>query len=64
MRISDIAQGDRVLTDAGFTCMVANEHTVEVDERGPFVRCDHGKHYLEGQIGDDGELIGITTSGE
>lgn len=62
-RLSEIKLGDVVVADDGFTCIQANARlTVEVDPRGNlFVSCDQGRHFLDGQIDDDGEtLVGLT----
>jgi hypothetical protein len=62
MKLSDLKIGDQVHTDDGFTCMKEACHIVHGDERGLFLKCDEGKHYLDGQEDDEtGELVGIAT---
>lgn len=58
-KLADLKAGDAVVTDDGFTCMPLGQKIVEADEHGLFVRCSEGQHYLDGQEGDDGSLIGI-----
>jgi hypothetical protein len=59
-RLSVLKAGDKIRTDDGFTCGINNK-TLEVfaDERGAFVRCDEGRHYLDGQADDGDHLIGM-----
>ena len=61
MKLSDLKAGDIVTIDSGFTCMKAGNHLVHSDVHGQlFLKCDDGRHYLDGQEDfDTGELIGI-----
>jgi len=62
MKLADIKTGDRVVVDAGFTCMRPGVHAVERDDGGLFIPCDHGKHYLDGQEDEPGaDLVGVST---
>ena len=61
MKLSDLHDGDIVILDDSFTCIAAGEQVVKIGRHCiPFVWCSHGEHYLDGQVGDDGELIGIS----
>ena len=60
MKITDLKNGDCVCTDAGFTCLRSGLHNVKEDERGLFIHCDDGKHYLNGQENEAGQLVGLT----
>ncbi|WP_238368252.1 hypothetical protein [Mesobacterium pallidum] len=56
-----VAAGDILVADSGFGCMVAGEKLVQADAQGGlFVQCGDGRHYLDGQVGEDGCLIGFT----
>lgn len=58
----NIQAGDIVILDGGFTCHKAGEATVHSDDAGRlhFI-CNEGRHYLDGQLDEDGNLVGITT---
>jgi hypothetical protein len=60
MRLTDIEAGQTVLTDAGFTCMDQGEHVVKADKQGFYLDCQDGKHYLDGQLDEQGHLVGIS----
>ncbi|MDE4297145.1 hypothetical protein PXK56_18330 [Phaeobacter gallaeciensis] len=61
MKLTDLKPGMIVVTDNGFTCVKAGEHVVQADEDGDlFIECCDGNHLLDGQIGKDGELIGLS----
>lgn len=57
--------GDRLKCDGDFTCMA--EGTVSTvqssgdnrDFMSLFIPCADGKHFLDCQIGEDGELVGL-----
>lgn len=60
-----IAEGDILRTDGGFTCVPAGA-TVEIrsdpDHSGLaslYFDCNDGRHYLDGCVGVDGELVGL-----
>lgn len=57
--LNELKAGDTITIDNGFTCAMAGDHTVLMDDNGPSFRCDCGLHYLDGQVGDDGHLVGI-----
>lgn len=60
MNINDLKVGDKVVTDAGFTCLDADVVCeVQEDEDGLFIECAEGKHHLHGQAGSDGEIVGL-----
>lgn len=59
-KLDDLAPGDIVVADGGFTCIRAGEHQVREMDGLLFVPCDDGKHFLDGQEDDDGYLVGLT----
>lgn len=61
MNIADVKPGMKLKADGGFTCIKRGAVlTVEFDEQGlPFVPCKRGGHWLAGQVGEGGELIGL-----
>lgn len=70
-----VKAGDRLIADGGFPCIADGAVvTVEEDADGLFVRCsgpddDHDPngrhhHYLVGQYGEDGFLVGMRRAPE
>ena len=59
MKYEDLREGMWVRLDDGFTCMDAEVKLVKKSESGFYVDCREGEHYLDGQIGDDDELVGV-----
>ena len=62
VKLEDLSAGDCVQIDAGFTRMSEGTAIVHVDaENGErYVYCGEGAHYLDGQVGSDGYLVGVT----
>jgi hypothetical protein len=59
-KLSDVRVGTKLVPDAGFTCMEAGAILeVAEDDKGLFVPCSHGRHYLDGQLEDGVEYIGL-----
>ena len=58
-KVADLKPGDR-LTDFEFWGCVPQGavRIIQSSESGLYVKCREGRHYLSGQIGDDGELVG------
>ena len=61
MKLSDLSEGDIVVVDGGFTCREAGEVMVYEAVDGLYFECEHGRHYLDGQEDDDGNLVGISS---
>jgi hypothetical protein len=73
MKLTDLKPGMIVVADEGFTCLDAGEYVVQEHNGNLFIPCRGGendadtdpgyveRHYLDGQVGDDGELIGLST---
>lgn len=57
--------GDQLKCDGGFTCIETGAVvTVHANKGGElFVPCADGQHYLIGQVGEDGELVGMYSAG-
>lgn len=60
MKLDEVKAGDTIIADGGFPCM-RGAKVVEADDKGLFVPCDEGKHYLDGQEDAPGaELVGLS----
>jgi hypothetical protein len=59
MKLSDLKPGATVVLDGGFPCIKAGPVDVQHDDGGFYFLCLSGKHYFDGQEGNDGELIGV-----
>lgn len=57
--IKEIKAGDIVEADAGFTCLSQGRHLVQSSDSGLFISCSNGKHFIDGQVDDDGTVIGL-----
>lgn len=60
LKIYDVRKGDKLVADAGFTCL-AHGQIVEVTQTSDgllAIRCADGAHLLDGQD-EQGELIGL-----
>ena len=63
--LCEVEEGDTVRVDGGFTCLDDGE--IRVVERfkhsrnggGLFIRCNDGKHFLDGQLDQDDKYVGI-----
>ena len=64
VKFSEVKAGDFIKADGGFTCLDAGEVCKVYADDGlqsnPHVPCREGKHFLCGQIGTDGVLVGFT----
>ena len=60
-KLSQVAPGDFVCVDSGFTCISDGEtREVRYSPNGLFINCSHGHHLLASQLENDGDsLIGI-----
>jgi hypothetical protein len=60
-KIFAIRPGDRMVAYGGFACVAAGAVvTIETDAGGLFFRCADGRHYLESQVDERGECLGLT----
>ena len=60
MKLDELEPGDRVKGFRDWGCVPALAvRTVRACEGGLFVKCTHGRHFLDGQVGDDGHLVGM-----
>lgn len=62
MKMEDLKAGENVKLDGGFTCAKEGLHEVHQDDHGHYFICDEGKHYLDGQEDEDGNLVGVETA--
>jgi hypothetical protein len=52
--------GDVVETDGDFTCIGNKKRKhIQADKDGLYFTCNAGRHYLCGQLNDDGEYVGL-----
>lgn len=61
-RVSRVRVGSKVTCDDGFTCLeVGRVYEVQGGEDEMlYIPCEHGQHYLSGQLSDDGShYVGI-----
>lgn len=57
---SCVKRGDILITDGGFTCIrESTMRRVEQSDGRLYIKCDDGKHFLDGQCDDEGNLIGL-----
>jgi hypothetical protein len=50
-RLSEVKEGDEVTFDGGFTCLEEGDvQPVYKDDKGFYVLCKQGQHYLDGQL--------------
>lgn len=70
-----VKAGDKLQCDGGFTCLgdgevvTVHHHAGDLPNHDPeylkepiarlYIPCKDGKHFIDGQIGDDGELVGL-----
>jgi len=60
VKFSDLKDGDVVFSDGEDHCLPRGYMTVFTGKSGLYVICTGGSHYLDGNIGPDGFLIGFT----
>lgn len=50
---------DKIQVDGEFTCLEPwSAHTIMEDDRGLYIECAEGRHYLDAQF-DTGRYVGI-----
>lgn len=60
-----VKAGDKLTTDDGFTCIKEGTVVTVLSDQyreglsGLYVECEEGEHFLDGQLGKDGELVGL-----
>ena len=63
-KIDAVKVGDVVVTDDGFTCIKANKKLkVQEDNHGLYITCGSGHHYIDGQLNENDEYVGLTKLG-
>ena len=61
LKRDEIEAGMSVECDGGFTCIPAFARRVVQSDNGDlWISCRHGRHYLEGQLNESGEYVGIS----
>lgn len=69
-KVSETVEGDVLVTDCGFTCMQPGvEKEVKLfrvpdASGGLYLDCQNGKHFLDGQINNHDEYVGLWKKGE
>jgi hypothetical protein len=59
--INNVRLGTTIVAGDGFTCMDAGApFDVYRDDKGLFVRCADGRHYLDGQLNGGEIYVGFT----
>ena len=51
--------GDKLEADGGFDCIQKGTILIIDYDRGFYVPCTEGSHYLEGQLDETGSLVGF-----
>jgi hypothetical protein len=60
-----VREGHKLTTDGGFTCIAEHQTcTVKAEPcligfASLYFDCANGQHFLDGQVGEDGELVGL-----
>jgi hypothetical protein len=63
MKLKELKAGDLVFADGSFSCVRAGQQEVKADERGElYIGCSLGRHYLQTQTDEDGELVGLSAA--
>lgn len=58
-KVADLKPGDRLTDFFAWGCVPLKAvRVVRRDKLGLFVNCKEGCHYLDGQTGENGELVG------
>lgn len=61
MKFQDVKVGDVLMTDDNFPCIDGNRRVIiEKDRSGLYFNCNDGRHYLDGQLNNDGGLVGLS----
>ena len=59
-KLTHLKNGDFIELDSGFTCHPPGIVLVRIEAGRLYFDCDKHKHYLDGQLADDGDsLVGI-----
>lgn len=63
-KLSEVKTHETLYVDNGFTCCDAGPVTLCLDPecKELYFECDAGQHWLEGQINEKGELVGMATT--
>ncbi len=61
MKLTDLKPGDRLKGFEHWECIPPNaKRAVFFCDDGPYLKCKEGRHLLDGQENDDGELVGLS----
>lgn len=63
--VKDVKKGSIIISDGNFTCLKENQYCIvhKEDNNQLYVKCSEGRHFLDGQLSDDGKTyIGFTHS--
>lgn len=60
MKLSEIKAGDTVILDNGFYCRMGGKALIQATSYGElYFHCSEGRHYIDGQLDKNGDLVGI-----
>lgn len=62
MKLADLKPGDKVRLTFGGGCTpvgAVREVQLDTEKNALWTKCTSGRHYLDGQEDEDGELIGV-----
>jgi hypothetical protein len=62
MKLTDLKEGDKLVADDGFTCLADKQicEVVRHPDGNLCVMCANGFHCLDGQLDEQGDLVGFT----
>ena len=66
IRLTDVMVGDILIADAGFSCIEDQKkcRVLEDKDKGLYILCSNGKHFLDGQTDTIGDLVGLVLKPE
>jgi hypothetical protein len=60
-RADEVSEGTRLIAGSGFDCIREGKVvTVQRENGGLFVPCSHGRHFIDGQLDQFGNYVGLS----